>query len=79
MPLSVLLDIQLLTKSLQNFKNQLNGQTDEKLSNDVQLILNVLQCPVFGSIINIKESLDHLKNELSKHPSILPLDFDILR
>lgn len=77
-------EIETIAKFLQNIKNSPNliggngGPNEDQLRKDIEMIINVLQCPVFGSIVTVKESLDKLKSELIKHPSILPLDFDIV-
>ncbi|XP_074598985.1 multiple PDZ domain protein-like isoform X2 [Brevipalpus obovatus] len=81
--MSIKEDIKNLAKSLQIFKNKLDEDkrqlNNEQLCNDVQVLLNVLECPVFDNIVNIRGALDQLKNELARHPSILPLDFEILK
>src|SRR5690606_10334518 len=63
-------------KEIENYLKQLKAPTPQD-ERDVNTLLNVLQCPVFGSIVRIQDSLQQLKQEYQKHPSILPLDFDI--
>ncbi|GAB6026518.1 hypothetical protein CHUAL_012941 [Chamberlinius hualienensis] len=46
-------------------------------SEDLHSLINVLNNPVFKGILNIQDSLIELKHQLHKHPSILPVDFDI--
>lgn len=72
------MEIDNICKLLQNVKNLPSTGNEEQLKKDIEVIINVLQCPVFGNIVVVKESLDRLKSEITKHPSILPLDFDIV-
>lgn len=48
-----------------------------RVNDDLSLLINVLESPVFRGILTIQESLKELKRQLHKHPSILPIDFDI--
>lgn len=46
-------------------------------SEDLHALINVLSSPVFKGVLTIQDSLIELKHQLHKHPSILPVDFDI--
>lgn len=48
-----------------------------RVSDDLHLLIGVLESPVFQGILTIQDSLKELKRQLHKHPSILPIDFDI--
>ncbi|RWS31501.1 Multiple PDZ domain protein-like protein, partial [Leptotrombidium deliense] len=76
--LCLIVDIKEIERLLDNFKQNLKTDSDSNLKEDLNTILAVLKCPVFANIVTIKESVNELKHELSKHPSILPLDFDIV-
>ncbi|KAI1306510.1 Multiple PDZ domain protein [Halotydeus destructor] len=65
-------------KSLvEKLKENLKANDNDEIRNDINTLLTVLECPVFANLLNIQESLDELKNQVTKHPSILPLDFDL--
>ena len=66
-------DLQDLENYLKNVKNKNNG-CDE---NDVQIVLNVLQCPVFKNIVTVQNSLKELKKACLKHPSLGNANFSI--
>lgn len=70
-------DIEKIENLLQNFNEKLKPDIDKQLKKDIETLLNVLSCPIFDSIVKVKQSLNELNQELIKHPSILPLDFDI--
>lgn len=55
----------------------MKNQQTLKDDSDLNALLAVLQCPVFANIVRIRQSLEQLRQEYYKHPSILPLDFDI--
>lgn len=62
-------------KDLENYlKNVKNKGCDE---NDLNIILNVLQCPVFKNIVTVQNSLNELKKVCSKHSSIDAKNFNI--
>jgi multiple PDZ domain protein len=44
---------------------------------DLQLILDVLEDPIFRNLIQIQDSIRELNGQIQQHPSILPGDFDI--
>ncbi|KFM71681.1 Multiple PDZ domain protein, partial [Stegodyphus mimosarum] len=53
------------------------AQLSPTVGDDLNTLISVLDSPVFNSILNIQDSLQELKRQLHKHPSILPVDFDI--
>lgn len=44
---------------------------------DMKLILDLLQDPVFRNIVQVQDSLAELNVQIGQHPSILPSDFDV--
>ncbi|XP_075165334.1 patj crumbs cell polarity complex component [Haematobia irritans] len=56
-------------------------EEDPKLQNataeSLKTIMDILQDPVFISIVHVQDSLSELKAQLTQHPSMLPNDFDI--
>lgn len=44
---------------------------------DIHLILDVLEDPLFRNLIQIQDSIRELNGQIQQHPSILPGDFDI--
>ncbi|XP_055607424.1 patj homolog [Uranotaenia lowii] len=44
---------------------------------DLKLVIDLLQDPVFRNIVQIQDSLAELNHQITQHPSILPGDFDI--
>ena len=62
-------------KDLENYlKTIKNKGCDE---NDLNIILNVLQCPVFKNIVNVQNSLKDLRMLTLKYPSIDAKNFNI--
>ncbi|GFY15390.1 multiple PDZ domain protein [Trichonephila clavipes] len=53
------------------------AQLSPTVGDDLNTLISVLDSPVFHSILNIQDSIHELKRQLHKHPSILPVDFDI--
>nr|XP_046917644.1 multiple PDZ domain protein-like isoform X1 [Dermatophagoides farinae] len=64
-----------------NFNGNVVGQqqssTHQLLKDDIRILLDVLECPVFESILNVQYSLQQLREQFQQHPSILPVDVDI--
>lgn len=61
-------------KDLENYlKNIKNKKCDE---NDLNIILNVLQCPVFKNIVTVQNSLKELKRQFIKHPNLDAKNFN---
>ncbi|KNC33530.1 Patj-like protein [Lucilia cuprina] len=52
---------------------KLHSQTGDSL----KTILDLLQDPVFRTIVHVQDSLSELNAQLTQHPSMLPNDFDI--
>lgn len=44
---------------------------------DIHLILDVIEDPVFRNLIQIQDSIRELNGQIQQHPSILPGDFDV--
>ena len=44
---------------------------------DLKMLIDLLQDPVFRNIVQIQDSLAELNTQIIQHPSILPADFDI--
>lgn len=64
-------DLQDLENYLKNVKNK---GCDE---NDLNIVLNVLQCPVFKNIVTVQNSLKELKKACQKHPLLGNANFNI--
>lgn len=64
-------DLQDLENYLKNVKNK---GCDE---NDLNIVLNVLQCPVFKNIVTVQNSLKELKRACQKHASLGNANFNI--
>ncbi|XP_063701059.1 patj homolog [Culicoides brevitarsis] len=62
-------------------KQAVEESNDPKLQmetvDDIKLILDILQDPIFRNIVHIQDSLSELNSQIAQHPSILPNDFDI--
>lgn len=62
-------------QDLENYlKNIKNKGCDES---DLNIILNVLQCPVFNNIVKVQNSLKELKKQYLKHPKLDGKNFNI--
>lgn len=74
-------DISNALQQIESVKQMVEDSSDPKLqlntADDFKLILDLLQDPVFRSIIQIQDSLGELNSQISQHPSILPSDFDL--
>lgn len=64
-------DLQDLENYLKNAKNKGCNESD------LNIILNVLQCPVFKNIVTVQNSLNELSRQCRKHPSIDSKNFNI--
>ncbi|OTF73554.1 hypothetical protein BLA29_010008, partial [Euroglyphus maynei] len=51
--------------------------TNQLLKDDIRILLDVLECPVFESILNVQYSIQQLREQFNNNPAILPVDFDI--
>ncbi|XP_018578965.1 patj homolog [Anoplophora glabripennis] len=74
-------DISSALQLLEDIKQTVDDLTDPKLQvntyQDLNLLISVLENPVFRSIVTVQDSLSELNQQLGQHPSILPVDFDI--
>jgi len=64
-------DLQDLENYLKNAKNKGCNESD------LNIILNVLQCPVFKNIVTVQNSLKELQKQCAKHPTIDSKNFNI--
>ncbi|XP_023241577.1 multiple PDZ domain protein-like [Centruroides sculpturatus] len=69
--------LQLLERIQQQLRESNGTSANPTVEDDVNTLISVLDSPVFNTILTIQDSLHELKNQLHKHPSILPVDFDI--
>lgn len=72
-------DISSALQLLEDIKQTVEELDDSKLqaSHDLNLLVSVLENPIFRSIVTVQDSLSELNQQLGQHPSILPVDFDI--
>ncbi|XP_052123450.1 patj homolog isoform X1 [Frankliniella occidentalis] len=74
-------DISTALQLLEHIQHTINSSDDVKLqsqtTDDLNLLISVLENPIFRSIVTIQDSLTDLNQQLQDHPSILPVDFDI--
>lgn len=74
-------DISSALQLLEDIKQTVDNLNDPKLqsitSQDLSLLISVLENPIFRSIVTVQDSLCELNQQLGQHPSILPVDFDI--
>ncbi|CAH1153618.1 unnamed protein product [Phaedon cochleariae] len=74
-------DISSALQLLEDIKQTVDDLADPKLQintcQDLNLLISVLENPVFRSIVTVQDSLSELNEQLGQHPSILPVDFDI--
>lgn len=74
-------DISSALQLLEDIKQTVDDLGDPKLQvntyQDLNLLISVLENPVFRSIVTVQDSLSELNQQLGQHPSILPVDFDI--
>lgn len=74
-------DISSALQQIEAVKRVIDESDDPKLQNQtaesLKTILDILQDPVFVSIVHVQDSLSELNAQLSQHPSMLPNDFDI--
>lgn len=74
-------DISSALQLLEDIKHTVDNLGDAKLQvntyQDLNLLISVLENPVFRSIVTVQDSLSELNQQLGQHPSILPVDFDI--
>lgn len=74
-------DISSALQQIEAIKKAVEDSDDAKLqvntADSLKTILDILQDPVFRSIIQIQDSVNELNGQIAQHPSILPGDFDI--
>lgn len=74
-------DISSALQLLEDIKQTIEDLDDPKLqantNQDLNLLISVLENPIFRSIVTVQDSLTELNQQLGQHPSILPVDFDI--
>ncbi|KAL3289438.1 hypothetical protein HHI36_022863 [Cryptolaemus montrouzieri] len=74
-------DISSALQLLEDIKHKVDDLGDSKLQvntyQDLNLLISVLENPVFRSIVTVQDSLSELNQQLGQHPSILPVDFEI--
>lgn len=74
-------DVSNALKQMEIIKQTVEEMEPNKLqlnvNDDLKLVLDLLQDPVFRNIVQIQDSLGELNHQITQHPSILPGDFDI--
>ena len=74
-------DISSALLHIEAIKSAIDDLDDAKLqmstSENIKLILNLLQDPVLRSIVQVQDSLSELNKTTVQHPSIIPKEFDI--
>lgn len=74
-------DISSALQLLEDIKQTIDDLDDPLLqantNQDLNLLISVLENPIFRSIVTVQDSLSELNQQLGQHPSILPVDFDI--
>lgn len=74
-------DVSKSLQLLEEVKKAIDDSDNEKLqmntADDLKLILDLLQDPVFRNICQVQDSLAELNVQIGQHPSILPSDFDV--
>lgn len=74
-------EISSALQQMELVKQAVEESNDPKLQmetvDDIKLILDILQDPIFRNIVHIQDSLSELNSQIAQHPSILPNDFDI--
>lgn len=74
-------DISSALQQIEAVKRGIDESDDAKLqaqtAESLKTILDILQDPVFRTIVHVQDSLSELNAQLTQHPSMLPNDFDI--
>lgn len=74
-------DISSALQQIEAVKQGIDESDDPKLqmntAESLKTILDILQDPVFRTIVHVQDSLSELNTQLVQHPSMLPNDFDI--
>lgn len=66
-----------LLEDIKQTVEELDDKVQSTTSQDLNLLISVLENPIFRSIVTVQDSLRELNQQLRQHPSILPADFDI--
>lgn len=73
-------DISSALQQMELLKQAVEDSNNPKLlmdtSDDLKLVIEILQDPIFRDIVRVQDSLEQLNREIAQHPSILPNDFD---
>uniref|UniRef100_A0A1A9X3T8 Patj homolog n=1 Tax=Glossina brevipalpis TaxID=37001 RepID=A0A1A9X3T8_9MUSC len=74
-------DISSALQQIEAVKRGISESDDAKLQSltaeSIKTIVDILQDPVFRTIVHVQDSLSELNAQLAQHPSMLPNDFDI--
>ncbi|XP_055528769.1 patj homolog [Wyeomyia smithii] len=74
-------DVSSALQQIEFIKQTVEEMDSNKLQlnvmDDLKLVIDLLQDPVFRNIVQIQDSLAELNHQITQHPSILPGDFDI--
>uniref|UniRef100_A0A8D8AXL6 Patj homolog n=2 Tax=Culex pipiens TaxID=7175 RepID=A0A8D8AXL6_CULPI len=74
---SALQQIEIIKQTVEELEPN-SGTKLSVMEEDVKMIIDLLQDPVFRNIVQIQDSLAELNHQITQHPSILPGDFDII-
>ena len=76
------LDISTAQSNIEIIKQAVIDSADTSLQletlDDLNLLLQILEDPIFRDLIKIQDVLSELNGQLQQHPSILSADFDIV-
>lgn len=78
MPLNA--DISTALQLLEHIQHTIDSEDAKpqaQTSDDLNLLISVLENPILRGIVSVQDSLSELNQQLLRHPSILPVDFDI--
>ncbi|XP_059469867.1 inaD-like protein isoform X2 [Neocloeon triangulifer] len=79
MPLNA--DVSTALQLLEGIQQSIQSCDDPKLeahaTADLNLLISVLENPVFRGICTMQDALGELNNQIQAHPSLLPGDFDL--
>ncbi|KAL1129916.1 hypothetical protein AAG570_012860 [Ranatra chinensis] len=74
-------DVSSALQLLEHIQLTINQSDDAKLqaqtSDDLNLLISLLENPIFRNVVSIQDSLSELNTQIQQHPSILPVDFDL--
>ncbi|XP_014670886.1 PREDICTED: inaD-like protein [Priapulus caudatus] len=75
MPISE--DTRRALQLLEKIQVKLKDSGDPRLDEDLNTLISVLESPIFRQIITLQESVQELKRQVTRVPSLNPEDFDI--